>query len=164
MSEYLRKPVTKYLSVACMVLTITIVFQILYPSGYSSEMAPDLDREKTFELPVYVPAPMTSYTNVLERPLFYEDRRLPKLKEVIKEETREPLQLQLAGVAGSGESRIAMLRDTRNNAVIQMLEGMVHRGWTLDRIESSRAVFVYESDIEELMLKPEEYPGRVARR
>ena len=164
MSEHLRKPVIKYLSIACVTLTITIAFQILYPSGHSSETAPSLDREKTFELPVYVPTPITSYTNVLERPLFYEDRRLPKLKEVIKEEIREPLQLQLAGVAGSAESRIAMFRDTRNNAVVQMLEGMVHRGWTLDRVESSRAVFVHGTDSEELLLAPEENRNRIARR
>jgi hypothetical protein len=164
MAQHLRKPVIKYLSAACVTLTITIAFQILYPSGYSSETAPGLDREKIFELPVYVPTPMNSYTNILERPLFYEDRRLPKIKEVIEEETHEPLQLQLAGVAGSGESRIAMLRDTRNNAVIQMLEGMVHRGWTLDKVESSRAVFVYGPNKEELMLEPDEYRDRLARR
>ena len=164
MSEHLRKSFIRYLYVACATLTITITFQILDPSGYSGEIPPSLDREKTFELPVYVPTPITSYSNVLERPLFYEDRRLPKLRETIKEEVREPLQLQLAGVAGSAESRIAMFRDTRNNDVIQMLEGMVHRGWTLDRVESSRAVFVHGTDSVELLLTPEENRNRLARR
>jgi hypothetical protein len=105
--------------------------------------------------PAYVPATFDSFTSILQRPLLYANRKLPAPPPVVAaaEIPKEPLRLTLEGVALSGGSRVALLRDQSNNSLIHIAEGMAHNGWTLQRIESDKAVFSRDSEISELNLE-----------
>lgn len=105
--------------------------------------------------PVYVPATFDSFTSVLDRPLFYADRKLPAPPPVVAapEIPKEPLRLKLEGIALGGGSRIALLRDQSNNSLISIAEGMTHNGWTLDRIESDKAIFSRDTEVTQLDLE-----------
>lgn len=105
--------------------------------------------------PVYVPATFDSFTSVLDRPLFYADRKLPAPPPVVAapEIPKEPLRLKLEGIALGGGSRIALLRDQTSNSLINIAEGMTHNGWTLDRIESDKAIFSRDSEVTQLDLE-----------
>jgi len=46
-----------------------------------------------------------------------------------------------------------LLRDQSSNSLIHIAEGMTHNGWTLDRIESDKAVFSRDHEVSELDLE-----------
>lgn len=52
-----------------------------------------------------------------------------------------PLRLKLEGIALSGGSRVAVLRNLNGNGLLQLAEGDSHEGWTLDALTSTSAQF-----------------------
>jgi hypothetical protein len=101
------------------------------------------------------PPALADLGEMLERPLFYDDRRLPVPPEnSAPPPPPKPLMLKLQGVAMNGRSRVAVLRNTSNNLLLQMVEGDIHDGWTLDAITSSAARFRRGAQIAELTVDP----------
>lgn len=148
---------TRALALTSVVLLIIAAVQLAFPAqppattianGAAAEL-PEISAP-----PVYIPAAFDSFTSVLERPLFYADRKLPAPPPVVAatEIPKEPLKLKLEGIALGGGSRIALLRDESSNSLISIAEGMTHNGWTLDRIESDKAVFSRDSEVTQLDL------------
>ena len=84
--------------------------------------------------------PISQLVDMMERPLFYVDRRMPE-PEVEAAPPPSPLQLRLEGVAISGGSRVAVLRNLNDNGLVQLAEGESHEGWTLDSLSSVAATF-----------------------
>ena len=107
------------------------------------------------------PPALADLDDMLERPLFFTDRRIP---EPPKDETPppppKPLMLKLQGVALAGGSRVAVLRNTSNNLLLQLAEGDTHDGWTLESVNSNSARFTRGAQIAELPLDPETGNGR----
>ena len=88
-----------------------------------------------------VAPPMAQLVDMMERPLFFPDRRMPE-PEVEEAPPRvTPLRLELKGIAISGGSRVAVLLNMNGKSLIQLAEGELHEGWTLDTLTSNSARF-----------------------
>ncbi|MEE4638193.1 MAG: hypothetical protein V2J42_05590 [Wenzhouxiangella sp.] len=98
------------------------------------------------------------YGEIVRRPVFFSDRRLPvvvvadaeeepEIEEEIEEEEPIPdLNASVAGIIITPDLRIAMIRDQEANSTMVLSEGMNLEGeqaaWKLDSIESRRVNFV----------------------
>jgi general secretion pathway protein N len=98
------------------------------------------------------------YGEIVRRPVFFSDRRLPvvvvaeaeeepEIEEEIEEEEPTPdLKASVAGIIITPDLRIAMIRDQEANSTMVLSEGMNLEGeqaaWKLDSIESRRVNFV----------------------
>ncbi len=99
------------------------------------------------------------YGEIVRRPVFFSDRRLPVVELVEVEEEPEPepeeeieeepvpdLKARVAGIIITPEMRMAMINDQEANRTLVMREGMSlegeQAGWRLDRIESRKVDFV----------------------
>lgn len=136
---------TRLLMVTCALLAAIVVAQLIFPAAVPDNRAPGTSADDlTFGvLPSYTPQSFDHFSEILERPLFFQDRRLPPEPVAAATPTAapEPLRLNLEGVAITSDSRVALLRDQRNNALIQVAEGMPHNGWTLEDVESGAVIF-----------------------
>jgi len=151
---------TRALSAAAAVLALVVILELLYPAqpadfdvvaeNAGAAVVPDFG-ETDIEAPRF-----EDLGNMLERPLFFSDRQLPIPPQVAAtpEAPAAPLRLKLEGVAITGESRIAVLRDLSNNQLLQLAEGMMHEGWTLDSVSSNNASFSRGAETAELVLDP----------
>jgi hypothetical protein len=130
-------------------------------TGVRVENAPELGAEiadapaASSTLPGYVPQSFDSFSEILERPLFFADRQLPAepKQELIAAAPLEPLRLTLEGIAIMDKSRIALLRSQGDNVLVQMAEGMTHNGWTLESVLTDRAIFKRGDDSTEIELE-----------
>ena len=62
---------------------------------------------------------------------------------------------QLSLLRGAGGTRVAVLRNLRNNFLLQLAEGDTHDGWTLDVVNSNSATFSRGEETTELPLDPD---------
>lgn len=149
---------TRALALMSLSLLVIAAFQLAFPAQPPAATIADGAAAELPEIsapPVYVPATFDSLTSLLERPLFFADRKLPALPPVVAapEIPKEPLRLKLEGIALGGGSRIALLRDQSSNSLISIAEGMTHNGWTLDRIEANKAIFSRDHEVTQLDLE-----------
>ena len=149
---------TKVLALMSLGLLFIAAIQLVFPAQpltatIADEAAAELPEIKL--PPAYEPAAFDTFTSILERPLFYADRKLPAPPPVAKapEIPKEPLRLKLEGVALGGGSRTALLREQSSNSLIHIAEGMTHNGWTLDRIEADKAIFRRDHEVTHLDLE-----------
>lgn len=109
----------------------------------------------------YAAPRLDELTAMLERPLFFEDRRMPAPPEApAPDPPAKPLRLKLEGIAIVGDSRIAVVRDTAKNTLLQLAEGMTHEDWTLESVTASMARFSRGQQHSDLRLNPEPPAGR----
>lgn len=147
------------LLVTCAALAIIVVFELLFPAQIDHGAPPVVDRAGTevpaFSESVYVPPRRDDLAEMLDRPLFFKDRKLPPAPAAAATNAvpATPLRLKLEGVAITADSRIAVLRDLSNNQLLQMAEGMLHDGWTLDAVTATGANFKRGADVAELTLE-----------
>ena len=86
--------------------------------------------------------PIGQLVDMMERPLFFPDRRMPEPEvEQVAAPPPAPLRLKLEGIAIAGGSRVAVLRNLNGNGLVQLVEGDSHEGWTLDALSSNSATF-----------------------
>ncbi len=103
--------------------------------------------------------PFDEYNEILRRPVFFSDRRLPVLQSadfddepfefVVDLPEPEPvneLKASVAGIIITPEMRMAMIRDQEANRTVLLREGMSLEGdqaaWRLERIEPRLVSFV----------------------
>lgn len=105
--------------------------------------------------------PFDEYGEIIRRPVFFSDRRLPVIEvaavdgepelepEPIEEVEEDPIPELKAAVAGiiiTPETRMAMINDQEANRTLVMREGMSlegeQAGWRVDRIDSRQVNFV----------------------
>lgn len=98
---------------------------------------------------------LSQLVDLLERPLFYPDRRMPE-PEVQKAASPPPmpLRLKLEGIAIAGGARVAVLRTLNGQGLMQLTEGESHDGWTLESLSSNSATFSRGAQTSELLLDP----------
>jgi len=100
---------------------------------------------------------LAEYAMIIERPVFFPDRRLPELavaEETIETELEpmpeadpiEPLRAVVAGIIITPEAKIAMVNDEVTGKVMVLKEGMSLEGeqaaWQLSEITPRKADFV----------------------
>jgi len=151
---------TQSLIAASVVLSLFVAVQLLYPAAPSVAGTGALPDDEAslpeFGSAALTPPALADLGEMLERPLFYDDRRLPEPPEdSAPPPLPKPLMLKLQGVAMNGGSRVAVLRNTSNNLLLQMVENEIHDGWTLEQITSSAARFSRGAQIAELTVDPD---------
>ena len=158
-ANFLSRPTQALL--ACIgVLAIIVTLQLSFPAAPSLAGEAQLS-EGEVSLPEFGsaalrPPAMTDLGDMLDRPLFFANRRLPEPPVVEKPPPPpKPLRLKLQGVALAGGSRVAVLRNTSNKLLLQLVEGEMHAGWTLDEVTSTTARFSKGEQVTELLLDPD---------
>lgn len=103
--------------------------------------------------------PFDEYGEIVRRPVFFSDRRLPvvqvaevdeEVEAVVEEEPEEEpapdLKAAVAGIIITPDMRMAMIRDQQANRTMLLREGMSMEGeqaaWRLDRINPRMVNFV----------------------
>jgi len=155
---------TRVLLANSLLLVLIIAMQILFPAAPSVDGSVSLPDDEAslpdFGSEALSPPMLADLNEMLNRPLFYDDRRMP---EPPKDETPPPpptpLLLKLQGVALAGGTRVAVLRNLRNNSLLQLAEGDTHDGWTLDVVNSNSATFSRGEETTELPLDPDSNGG-----
>jgi hypothetical protein len=149
---------TQALLVANVLVALLIAFQLMYPATASQavDMPPD---DEAAVLPDFGegsvnPPALGYFADMLERPLFYVDRRLPRPPEKKAAPPPAPLTLTLEGVAIAQGSRVAVLRNPQTRQLMQLEEGGTHDGWTLESLDAASARFTRGEQVTELLLDP----------
>lgn len=157
---------TQALVIALLIIAFVVVVVVVSPAAPST---PDdaVSEATEVSLPEFggialSPPALGDLSEMMERPLFFDTRRMPEPEEVAPPPPPTPLRLKLLGVAISGGSRVALLRNTSNNLLLQLAEGGNHDGWTLDSVDSKAAHFSRGEQKTVLPLDPE--PGSNRRR
>ena len=151
---------TRWLIAANAMLALTVWAQVLFPAQPGTANAASAG-EAVAAVPEFGKAsvaapPMSQLVDMLERPLFFVDRRMPQ-PEVKKAAPPppKPLQLKLEGIAIAGGTRVAVLRNLNGRGLLQLAEGESHDGWTLDSLSSTNATFSRNgAQSTELLLDP----------
>ena len=155
---------TQALLVALLALALLVVIVVVTPAAPSSSdevvgEAEDVSLPEFGGVALSPPA-LADLSDMMERPLFIDTRRMPEPEKAAPPPPPTPLRLKLLGVAISGGSRVALLRNTTNNFLVQLAEGESHDGWTLDAIDSKAAHFSRGEQETVLPLDPEPSSNR----
>jgi len=158
--DFINRP-TPILSTAMAVLIVAIALDFLYPARPADAHVASADTT-TADVPdfggsEFMAPRLEDFGDMLDRPLFFSNRKLPEPPEVNAAPVAAPtpLELRLEGVAITGESRVAVLRDLRGNQLVQLAEGTTHDGWTLESVTADSARFRRGQQVTELALDPD---------
>ena len=151
---------TQMLIAANLVLVIAVTTELLLPARPATAHEGATDGGSV-TLPEFnsatLDAPsLSQLVDLMERPLFYPDRRMPEpAAQQAPAAPSMPLRLKLEGIAIAGGSRIAVLRNPTGSGLVQLTEGDSHEGWTLDALTSTSARFSRDDgQTSELLLDP----------
>jgi hypothetical protein len=155
---------TRVLLSLCGLLTFIIVAEWFLPDradvvGQFNADATDIELPKLASS-TYVHPHFDEFTAILERPVFFKDRKLPPEPAAEPTAAPTPIRLKLEGVAIVAEARIAVLRNLADNQLVQLSEGMSHNGWTLEAVAADSAVFRRGEQVSELSLELATSRGR----
>jgi hypothetical protein len=158
---------TQLLIAANLLLGLVVVAELLLPAqpgtANAASAADDNVSLPEFGNTTIAAPPVSQLVDMMERPLFYVDRRMPQPEvETAPPPPPTPLRLKLEGIAIAGGARVAVLRNLNGNGLVQLAEGDSHEGWTLDSLSSTNATFSRNGgQTTELLLDP---AGNVRRR
>ena len=151
---------TQLLIAANLLLGLVVVAELLLPAQPGTANAA-VASDENVTLPDFgdttiAAPPISQLVDMLERPLFYTDRRMPQPEvETAPPPPPTPLRLKLEGIAIAGGARVAVLRNLNGNGLVQLAEGDSHDGWTLDSLSSTNATFSRDGgQSTELLLDP----------
>jgi hypothetical protein len=149
---------TQALLAANVLVALVIAFQLTYPATASQAIDTPVE-DTAASLPDFGdgnvnPPGLGYYADMLERPLFYVDRRFPSPPEKKAAPPPAPLRLTLEGVAIAQGSRVAVLRNVQTRQLVQLEEGGTHDGWTLESLDAASARFTRGEQVTELLLDP----------
>lgn len=140
----LRRP-TRLLIAANAILALVVTAELLLPAEPGTANAAATGDGKAalpeFGDTTFAAPPINQLVDMMERPLFYTDRRMPEPPAATAAAPQRPLQLKLEGIAIAGGSRVAVLRNLNGNGLVQLAEGDSHDGWTLESLSSVAATF-----------------------
>ena len=148
----------------CGLLTLIIVAEWLLP--IRADTTDELNADSAdVELPAltsstYVHPHIDDFTAILERPVFFKDRKLPPEPAAEPVAAPAPIRLKLEGVAIVAEARVAVLRNLADNQLLQLVEGMSHKGWKLESVNADSATFTRGGQVSELSLNLATDDGR----
>ena len=155
----LHNRVATGLSGLCALLALIVLAEINFLDTTASVLDADASGE-SLELSAekngaFIPKSLAYFTDILERPLLFEARRMPAkpVAAAVPVKPKAPLHLKLEGVAISSDRRIALLRNPSDKKALQLVEGMSYQGWTLQELNSSGAKFLRGEDVTEILLE-----------
>ena len=137
---------TQILIGANLLMGLVVVAHILLPAQPGAANAATMDDEQS-AMPEFgdtgiAAPPMAQLVDMMERPLFFPDRRMPEPEvEPPPPPPATPLRLKLEGIAIAGGSRVAVLLNMNGKHLMHLAEGESHEGWTLDAVTSTSARF-----------------------
>jgi hypothetical protein len=146
MSRFSLSRPTQLLIAANLLLGLIVSAEILLPAEPSTANAA-ATHDGIVALPEFgdtriAAPPIAQLVDMMERPLFLPNRRMPEAKvEEAPPPPPTPLRLKLEGIAIAGGSRVAVLRNLNGNGLVQLAEGESHDGWTLDVLSATSASF-----------------------
>ena len=118
---------TRWLIAANLILALTVSAELLIPAQPGAANAATTD-EAAAALPEFGNAtvaapPISQLVDMMERPLFFADRRMPQpAEETAAPPPPTPLRLKLEGIALAGGARVAVLRNLNGNGLLQLAE------------------------------------------
>lgn len=154
---------TQILIAANVVFALVVTGELLLPAEPKAAQV-ETNNDSSNTLPDFgntsIDAPsLSQLVDLLERPLFFAGRRMPKPEvQTAAPPPPTPLRLKLEGIAIAGGARVAVLRNLNGAGLLQLAEGETHDGWTLDALTSTSASFSRGAQTNELLLDPS--PGR----
>jgi len=147
---------TRLLLSLCGLLTFIILAEWLLPvraDAIDELNAGSADDElPTLTSSTYVPPHIDDFAAILERPVFFKDRKLPPEPAAEPVAAPAPIRLKLEGVAIVAEARVAVLRNLADNQLLQLVEGKSHKGWKLESVNADSATFTRGGQVSELSL------------
>jgi len=108
---------------------------------------PDLPTPPELGLP-----PLAEFAAIVERPLFFPDRRPLPAEPPPPPPPKEPLTANVVGIVMSGTQGTLLLRLPKEKDAVTLRTGDIVQGWTLVEISPEGAVF--ERDGERAVLAP----------
>ena len=151
---------TPYLLLVCVLLAGIVMLERSNPAQLSIiesrlESNPADTIDASLPRTAYITPDIKTYDEILERPLFLEERAPPVQPDPVQARPKvkkTPLRLQLEGVAITPEIRVAVVRDLGNKKLLKLEEGMKHQGWVLESVNTASATFKHGEQTEELTL------------
>ncbi len=132
------------------------------PQFYAVESAPDV-RAQTLELPSSPlrKLSLVHYQELLERPLFWSERRALQSASMVEETTQnQPLAFVLNAVVTSPQSSYALLAKPGVNELIKAQPGDVVEGWEIESMTSNSVTLKRSGQRQRIMLDEEQTKGR----
>lgn len=87
----------------------------------------------------------TDYRVIAEKPLFDQDREPPKVvavkPNVIQKKAERQLMVQALGIAVSGETILAVVKDLRTGTITRLKVNEELEGWTLSGVSTDSFIF-----------------------
>lgn len=131
-----------------LLLTSLLLGGLLYSQWYQykntdvsgSVTTPDkaLQSKHASDTPIqpFTPMPLSSFSEITERPLFVEGRIPPEPPAEDKPSIVPvaPPQLKLEGVAITSMSRTAVITDLKTSELLRLNEGMSHQDWKVESV------------------------------
>lgn len=147
------------LTVLCGLLLLILIMELAFLDPAGSIPGSD-DSMNHIERPTsarsrFIPKSLATFSEILERPLLFEGRRLPPAPVAAAPSAKPmaPLRLKLEGVAISSVSRVGLLRNTSDNKLLQLVQGTSYQGWTLQTLTADSAKFRRGNDVTEISLE-----------
>ena len=153
------------LELAAVILGLLLCLQLLYGGvrlvllSAPEAIAPALDVLQLHPLQVQARVSASESNEIQARPLFWLERRpLESVVEVMPEPviTKQGVgklkDVKLLGVFGAGDAMGIIAQNKKQR--LRVLQGETIAGWSLELVESNRAVFVANGRREELVLLP----------
>lgn len=159
------KQVTALLGVACALLAALIFRGLGAPVAPSNETT-SVALDGVADLPPvadYRMAPLEDFAEIVERPLF-SPTRTPAVSGAAVDALRQSLDLTLIGVVLSNEERLAIVTPGGQSNAVRLGVGDSIQGWTLTELESERATFERDGELQTLYLAFETAPTTPRRR
>lgn len=154
----------------CGIVLIAIALEVWYPPELGEDTgnaslnvdpaATDPRRRKAEAIALL---PLSSYEEIVARPLFRPDRRPPDPAEAISEAQQAAAQAQQAqvhieelfslnGVVVTKGKTVALLQDIKNNKSVRVSEGEKLEGWRVERVLPESVLFSNNGRSESLEL------------
>ena len=158
------------LIIAAIILSILFVYQLLFYSSIEDSLgnASIVANQSSSgsEIEFHNLKSIKAYSTVIERPLFSDDRRPPKIIDQSSDtiDMGDLEDLILIGVVISNDNSYAIIADVSNSETIQVKTNHQYKGWEVTSITPDSVNFENDEAQFELFLSPsEDKPTKATR-
>ena len=167
--KHRRKPLwntRRLMTVLCVMLAIVAGYELArphriplleYQAGRDAEAVSALLQEREKDMP-----PIAAFAEIIERPLFMENRRPYAAPAPVPVREPEPVapvepditeQIALRATIIIGEKRIALVQELAIGKQRRLSQGEVYNGWTLTRVETGGISMQKGEEVRHIELK-----------
>lgn len=167
--KHKRKPLRntrRMMTVLCVILAAAAVYELARPhriaqfelrAGRDAEDVSALLQVREGDIP-----PLAAFAEIIERPLFMENRRPYVAPVVVREPEPEPVapvepditeQIALRATIIIGKKRIALIQELAIGKQRRLNQGEAYNGWTLTQVETDGISMQKGEEVRQLELK-----------